>query len=273
MWKQWRRKKLLNAPFPPAWRHILEARVPLYSRLPEADRRELQSLIQVFMAEKNFEGCGGLVITDEIKLCITAQACLLLLHRRTDYYRALRSILVYPSKYYTRTVRHLEGGVVEERGVVRLGEAWHIGAVVLAWDAVCAGMADPEVGTNVVLHEFAHLLDFEDGHTNGTPLLDDTKWQWAGKTRRSSWTETLTGEFERLRAKTQKGEEIYLNVYGTTNPAEFFAVATESFFEFPHKMKSESPKIYDELKQFYRQDPAQWTPLSPSPSTPPDNHQ
>jgi hypothetical protein len=222
----------------------------------------LEGLTQVFLTEKNFEGCGGLVITDEIKVCIAAQACVLLLHRTTDYYSPLRSILVYPRKYYTDTVRHLGGGVVEERRVVRLGEAWQTGAVVLAWDAVCAGMADSEVGTNVVLHEFAHFLDFEDGYTNGAPLLAPSESQRAGKTGRSAWAETLSAEFENLRTKAQKGEEIYLDVYGTTNPAEFFAVATEAFFESPHDMKAEGPKLYDELKQFYRQDPAEWRPVS-----------
>jgi len=262
MWKQRRRKKLLAAPFPPAWRRILEARVPLYLRLPESDRRELEGLVQVFLAEKNFEGCGGLVITEEIKVCIAAQACLLLLHRHTDYYPGLRSVLVYPSTYFAQTTRHLGSGIMEERQESRLGEAWPHGSVVLAWKAVCAGASDPEVGTNVVLHEFAHLLDYEDGRIDGAPLLDAEESRSTRRSRYASWARVLSSEFEQLRAKAQKGEAVYLNVYGATNPAEFFAVATESFFEWPHEMKADSPALYEELKRFYKQDPVQWSPAS-----------
>ena len=265
MWKQQRRKKLQSAPFPPAWRRMLEARVPLYSRLPEPDRRELEGHAQVFLAEKNFEGCGGLVMTEEIKVCVAAQACLLLLHRNTDYYPGLRSVLVYPARYFAHTTRHLGSGIIEERQEVRLGEAWKEGTVVLAWDAVCAGGSDPEVGRNIVLHEFAHVLDFEDGWINGAPSLDAGKLPSARKSGYASWARVLSSEFEQLRTKAQKGEEAALDVYGATNPAEFFAVATESFFEWPHQMRAKNPDLYEQLKQFYRQDPAQWTPVSEQP--------
>jgi MtfA peptidase len=171
MWKQERRRRLQSAPFPPAWNHILEARCPFCQRLPKEDRRELQGHMQVFLAEKSFEGCGGLIITDEIKVSIAAQACLLLLHRKTDYYREMHSILVYPSTYFAKETRHLGVGIVEEGIYARLGEAWPKGAVVLAWDAVCHGTADPDDGHNVVFHEFAHQLDFEDGSANGAPVL------------------------------------------------------------------------------------------------------
>jgi MtfA peptidase len=258
MWKQRRRKKLLSTPFPPAWRRILEARVPLYLRLPESDRFELEGLAQVFLAEKNFEGCGGLVITEEIKVCIAAQACVLLLHRQTDFFPRLHSVLVYPSTYFAQTTRHLGSGIMEERQESRLGEAWPHGTVVLAWDAVRAGASDPDVGTNVVLHEFAHLLDYEDGQINGAPSLDAGESRSARKSRQASWARVLNAEFEKLRAKAQKGEEVFLRVYGATNPAEFFAVATETFFEWPHEMKANSPELYEQLKGFFRQDPVQW---------------
>jgi tetratricopeptide (TPR) repeat protein len=149
---------------------------------------------------------------------------------------------------------------MEERQESRIGEAWPHGTVVLAWDAVRAGASDPDVGTNVVLHEFAHLLDYEDGQTNGAPLLDAGESRSARKSRHASWARVLNAEFEKLRAKAQKGEEVFLRVYGATNPAEFFAVATESFFEWPHEMKANSPELYEQLKGFYRQDPVLWSP-------------
>jgi hypothetical protein len=219
---------------------------------------ELQGHTQVFMAEKNFEGCGGLAMTDEIKVRVAAQACVLLLHRDTDYFPGLRSVLVYPGAYFAPTTRHLGSGIVEERQEARLGEAWPEGTVVLAWDAVCAGASNPKAGTNIVLHEFAHLLDFEDGWNDGAPLLDSGESPFAGRSRIASWARVLGAEFKKLRAGAQRGEEADLDVYGATNPAEFFAVATEAFFERPREMQEKHPELYGQLKGFYRQDPAQW---------------
>jgi MtfA peptidase len=262
MWKQQRRKRLRSAPFPAGWTQILEARVPFHIWLPEPDRRELEGHIQVFMEEKNFEGCGGLQMTEEIKVCIAAQACLLLLHRNTDYYPALGSVLVYPTTYFARTLRHVDSGVIEETLQARSGEAWQHGTVVLAWDAVRKGASDLGLGPNIVLHEFAHLLDFEDGRTDGAPLLDVGGSRAERKSRRASWTRVLGAEFEQLRAKVQDGNETVLNAYGATNPAEFFAVATESFFMNPHEMHEHHLELYEQLKGFFRQDPVLWTPAS-----------
>ncbi len=258
MWKQRRRRKLRSAPFPQAWSRILEAHCPFYHRLPKEDQRELQGHIQVFLAEKNLEGCGGLVMTDEMRVCIAAQACLLLLHRKTDYYPGLRSILVYPSTYFVKMTRHLGSGVLEEGHYARLGEAWPHGAVVLAWDAVCKGTADPEGGHNIVFHEFAHQLDFEDGRADGAPVLGSGDSLSVRRSRYAAWARVLRAEFERLRAEAQRGQNAVLDGYGATNPVEFFAVATESFFERPREMRDEHPALYEELKQYYRQDPAQW---------------
>ena len=147
MWNKQRREKLKATPFPPDWSRILVERFPLYQRLPDADRKELQGHIQVFLAEKKLEGCGGLEITEEMKVCIAAQACLLLLHRNTDYYPGLRSILVYPTAYFVKTTRHVGAAVMEERFDNRLGEAWDSGAVVLAWDAVDTARPSPMTGT------------------------------------------------------------------------------------------------------------------------------
>jgi Mlc titration factor MtfA (ptsG expression regulator) len=262
MRKKQRRARLKATPFPAHWSRILVDRFPLYARLPEEDRKELQGHIQVFLAEKNFEGCGGLELTEEMKVCIAAQACLLLLHRETDYYPGLRSILVYPSTYFVRTTRHVGAGVMEDRHESRLGEAWDSGAVILAWDAVHSGAANPDDGHNVVFHEFAHQLDFEDGRTDGAPLLASEDPWYRRKYRYKAWAHVLGREYEKLRASVEAGEQSAIDEYGATNPVEFFAVATESFFERPHEMQRCHPELYEELKRFYRQDPVSW-PLAP----------
>jgi Mlc titration factor MtfA (ptsG expression regulator) len=262
MWKD--RKKLLSAPFPPDWQRLVRAGCSFYERLPEPDRRELEGRSHVFLAEKKFEGCDGLRITDEIRVCIAAQACLLLLHRRTDGYPGLRTILVYPSSYYVRTTRPVGAGVLEEGWQARAGESWQAGAVVLAWDEVRRGGLDPEPG-NVVLHEFAHQLDCEDGGAaDGIPALGNGESFRLRQGRHAVWVGVMRSEYEQLRARVQNGETSFLRAYGATNPAEFFAVATESFFGQPLEMQRRHPALYEELKWFYRQDPAQWPPAMPS---------
>jgi hypothetical protein len=147
---------------------LVEKYCAFYRRLPEPDRRELEGHIQVFLAEKIFEGCGGLTITDEIKVCIAAHACLLLLHRNMDYYPALQTILVDPSHYFGSATQLVSPGVLAESQQDRLGESWgREGVVVLAWDALCSETKTPEQGENVVFHEFAHQLDYESGSATG----------------------------------------------------------------------------------------------------------
>lgn len=233
--------------------------MPIYLRLPEADRRELQRRIQVFIAEKNFEGCGGLVLSDEIKVCISAYACLLLLHRDTDYYPALRSVLVYPSTYFVPETRYVGNGLVEEGSHPRLGESWPQGAVVLAWDAIGRGSgSNGDEGHNVVLHEFAHQLDFEDGRADGAPLLGNGEPWPLRKDRHRAWAKAFRADYDALQANLQKGEPGVLGAYAATNPAEFFAVATECFFERPHDLRANHPQLYQELRHFFRQDPCEW---------------
>lgn len=248
--KQRRREQLRETPFPAEWLEIVARNVPLFERLPEADRLELQGHIQVFLDEKLFEGCGGLEITDEIKLTIAAQACTLLLHRETDYYKRLITILVYPRAYVAHGVESLGNGVVLEGPQARLGEAWTDGVVVLSWDDVVRGAADYRDGQNVVLHEFAHQLDQEDGVADGAPILE----------RRGSyavWARALGAEYEQLRDDEAHQRRTVLDTYGATNPAEFFAVATECFFEKPGPLRRKHPALYEELKEYYRQDPEQ----------------
>jgi len=197
-----------------------------------------------------------------MKVCIAAQACLLLLHRETDCYPSLRSILVYPSTYSVKTTRHLGAGIMEERQDSRLGEAWDSGAVVLAWDAVHSGTANPEDGHNVVFHEFAHQLDFEDGRADGAPVLATEDPWYRRKNRYKAWARVLSSEYEKLKANVAAGEETAIDEYGATNPAEFFAVATESFFERPRDLQQRHPALYEELRRFYQQDPVGWAPAA-----------
>ncbi|HEV2642382.1 MAG TPA: M90 family metallopeptidase [Candidatus Elarobacter sp.] len=248
-----RRNRLRAKPVPPRWRAIVERNVAIFRRLPPDDQSELLGHMQVFLAEKHFEGCGGLRLTDEIRVTIAAQACLLLLHRDTDYYPQLISILVYPSEYRAHETAPIGGGVWEEGDHDRLGEtAQNLGAVVLAWDSVRHGAAEPADGTNVVLHEFAHQLDFEDHNADGTPPLD-TRGDYA------AWARVMSAEFDALRAAEDSGEPTLLDKYGATNPAEFFAVITEAFFERPRAMRDRHPELFDQLRRFYRQDPTTYS--------------
>ena len=249
--KDRRRRELRERPLPEAWRAIIDANLPTLKRLPPEDRRELEGHAQVFLAEKSFEGCGGLEMTDEIRVTIAAEACLLLLHRETDYYPGLDSILVYPSAYVA-DARRVQAGLVSESRDVRLGESWHRGAVVLAWDAVLHGAADPRDGHDVVLHEFAHQLDTEDGSPNGAPPLPK-------RAMYASWARVLNAEFESLSESAERHRRTVLDKYGATNPAEFFAVVTEAFFEKPLQLEKRHPELYEQLATFYRQDPARWT--------------
>jgi Mlc titration factor MtfA (ptsG expression regulator) len=261
--KRRRRQRLRSAPFPAAWLQIIEKNVPFYNALPDADRQELQGLVQIFLAEKSFEGCGGLELTDEIKLTIAAQACLLLLHRETDVYPRLITILVYPSAYVAKGVErigsHIGGDLVLEGNIHPLGESSSSGIVVLSWDDVKAGASDFDDGQNLVLHEFAHQLDGEDGDLNGAPLLEQPGQYVA-------WVRVLNDEYKRLQRDSRLGRSSVLDQYGASDPAEFFAVATECFFEKPRVLRKRHPELYEELKSFYRQDPAQLAPTRRPPS-------
>jgi Mlc titration factor MtfA (ptsG expression regulator) len=246
--KSRRRAGLRQTPLAPAARAIVKSNVPYAAALDEADGKELEGLIQIFLAEKSFEGCAGLEITDEIKVTIAALACVLLLHRETDMYPGVDAILVYPHAYRAPT-RSGDGGVVIEGEQARLGESWTRGVVVLAWDHVKSGAAQPADGQNVVLHEFAHQLDGEDGAMDGAPDL-------GARARYTSWAHVLGDEFAELSKKLHAGRGSDIDAYGATNPAEFFAVVTEMFFEKPRPLKRRHPDLYEELAAFYRQDPA-----------------
>jgi MtfA peptidase len=251
--KKRRRRGLAAQPFPHDWLKTIERNVPFFRRLSAKDRAELLGHIRVFLSEKRFEGCGGLVLTDEIRLTIAAQASLLLLHRQTDYFPRLLTILVYPSAYMVDEEHHLEGPIWERGPAHRQGETGrHMASLVLAWDAARIGAADPSDGKNVVLHEFAHQLDFENGAADGAPAFASRKQQLA-------WAAVMRMEFASLRAADDTGIPTLLDTYGATNPAEFFAVTTEAFFERPCALRARHPSLYAELRSYYRQDPTEFS--------------
>ena len=243
-----RRRKLLATPFPDAWRRLL-GRLPFYATLSEDESARLRDILRVIVVEKNWQGCGGLAMSDEIKVTVSASAALLLLNLEHNYYRRLQSIVVYPSTIVAHDRRHAGGIVTEGRQPV-LGLAFLRGPVVLAWDSVVQGVQNPRDGRNVVLHEFAHKLDMLDDLADGTPQLE-------GHEHYQEWVRVMTEEDEDLVEADIKGRRTVLDKYGATNPAEFFAVATECFFEKSRTLKRKEPELYDVLRSFYKQDPAE----------------
>jgi Mlc titration factor MtfA (ptsG expression regulator) len=232
---------------------LIQRRVAFFRRLSPSDRAELLGHIQVFLAEKRFEGCGGFTITDEVRVTIAAQACLLLLHRRTDYFPGLLTILVYPLTYMVDEKRQLGEHLWEEGIVSRLGETGRrMGSLVLSWGAVKHGAADLSNGKNVVFHEFAHQLDFENHAADGVPGLPTRERQLA-------WAAVMRSKFASLRAADETGIPTLLDTYGATNPAEFFAVSVEAFFEQPRALRSRHPKLYTEFQRYFQQDPVEFS--------------
>lgn len=246
-----RRRRLLEAPFPKEWMQILDANVALYRHLPPELKNQLHRNMNVFLGEKRFEGCGGLEITDEIRVTIAGEACLLLLNRKPHFYPRLTSILVYPHPYKAGTFRSIGRTYLEETSA-RSGESWNGGEVVLAWDDVKQSGLNREDGHNLVLHEFSHQLDQEDGTSNGAPILESSA-------RYRSWAHVLGAEYEHLRDDVRRQKENILDAYGATNPAEFFAVATEAFFEKARQLQEKDPALYGELAGYYKVDPASWS--------------
>jgi len=253
LFKSRRRARLRAQPPPPDWRAILKRNLSVFARLSAADQEELLGHTQVFLAEKHFEGAGGLDLTDEIRVTIAAQACLLLLHRETDYYPELVSVIVYPSGYTAAEERHIGGGIWSDAAEDRLGHTGQrLRALVLAWDAARHGAAAPDDGQNLVLHEFAHQLDFENQRSDGTPALESRGDYLA-------WARVMSAEFEALRDATDSGVPTLLDSYGAKDPAEFFAVITEVFFERPRALRALHPALFAQLQRFYRQDPTTYS--------------
>jgi len=236
---------------------LLERNVPVYRRLPEGLRERLHGYLQVFLAEKNFEACGTLrLVTEEMRVTIAGFACLLLLGGRNGSYADLHSILVYEEDFVP--VRHSRWGPEEdgyfepeEEDEALLGESWNTGSVILSWASVLKGTRGEGDGVNVVLHEFAHQLDQGNGDVDGAPELADAA-------RQGRWARIMERAYDRHVSRTRKGWHTVLDPYGATDPGEFFAVATEAFFEKPRAMRRENAALYGELQDFYGVDPAEW---------------
>jgi len=232
---------------------MIRRNVAHYCMLDDAERKHLRELIQVFIAEKSWEGCGGLELTNEIRVTISAQACLLLLNLPRDTYENVETIIVYPSDvilperklgFFETTLEPLDPDDYPISG-----QTFKQGPVILVWDAVLQGGRHAECGFNVVYHEFAHKLDMQDGVADGTPRLRD-------RAVYRDWVKTCSREYLRLLKDVEKGKRTFLDEYGATDEAEFFAVATEHFFNQPLQMIESAPELYRVLKEYYRQDTA-----------------
>jgi Mlc titration factor MtfA (ptsG expression regulator) len=249
--KRWRRGRVMQREFPREWERVLHENCGFYARLTDADRAELRRKMLVFLDEKHFEGCRGVEITDEIRVTIAAHACLLLLHRQTDFFPYLVTILVYPSSFLVEVTQVDERGFMWRDTMHNAGESWDRGNVIVAWDIAKHGALDPRDGLNVLLHEFTHQLDAEDGRTEGAPMM-------ATRADRQAWAKVMQAEYNRLIEDVEADRETLLDDYGTTNPAEFFAVCVETFFEKPRQMKAEHADLYAQLVKYFAQDPAGW---------------
>jgi MtfA peptidase len=247
-----RRGRIRRQSFPAAWREVLRRRMPAFARLPVDLQLQLKKHIQVLVAEKPFIGCAGLVITDEVRVLVAAQAALLLLHRQAGYFANLRQILVYPGAFVVERSQPDELGLTHETRRALSGESWEQGQILLSWDDVLAGAADPADGHNVVIHEFAHQLDQERGRANGAP--------WLGRREAyANWARVLSSEFAALQAQLARGEAPpVIDAYAATNAAEFFAVVSEHFFEQPAALAAAHPALYAEFTRCYRTDPLSW---------------
>lgn len=250
--KQKKRQAISNQPFPKEWRQILRNNLNFFYKIPSDLQLQLKDKMKVFLSEKHFTGHQGQEITDEVRVTIAAQACLLLLNRPTDFYPFLKTIAVYPAAFITNRTTQDHSGVQQRDSRVLLGESWNRGKVILSWQDSAHGGADFEDGHNLVIHEFAHQLDGESGVTNGAPPLSKNQ-------NYDVWSKVLSQEFSRLQQQTRHGEPTLIDKYGATNPAEFFAVASEVFFEKPKELKQYHPELYAQFSHYYAVDPSSWS--------------
>jgi Mlc titration factor MtfA (ptsG expression regulator) len=243
------RVRLPTDPIPDWWDAHLARHVPLVSRLAPERRGRLQRIMQRFLEDIAFEGCAGFEVTDPVRVTIAAQACLLLLEMPFPRYPRVRRVLVYPSTFVPRRIDPEQSLTLPQRARPAAGEAGHSGVVVLSWTGVEHGTRTASDGYNVVVHEFAHMLDGEDGVFDGTPVLDS-------RSAYRAWARTFADRFARHARRTSRGKRSPVDAYGAENRAEFFATAVEAFFERPQQLRAEEPDVYAQLVSFFRQDPA-----------------
>ncbi len=251
-WRRKHRRQLLRQkPFPKAWRKLLQQRWPLYRALPADLQQELRRQIQRFIAEVEFVGCDGLSVTEPMQVLIAAQACLLTLKLPVNDYPGLRQVLVYPDAFAVKQDRPDVAGVVHNNMQWREGESWQQGQVILSWRHTLAGATIADDGRNLVVHEFAHQLDQQTGSVNGFPPLATTQLQ-------QDWSLQMQAAYTRLQQDLQQGIAPWIDPYAATNPAEFFAVLSELFFEMPAYLATCQPKLYQLMQQFFQLDPQSW---------------
>ena len=244
-----RRNKIFTRPLPDSSIHILESNIPLYTRVPSKLKTYLNGCIQLFLHEKEFVG-RGIEINDQIRLTVAGNACMLLLHQQQRRFPGFKTIIIYPSSYIAPQVTH-DGAVEAIENSHRTGESWLRGPIVLSWSDSIHGSLNTNDGHNVILHEFAHKLDEQSGDMNGLPVLrKDAHY--------SEWAKVLNDEFTDLQQRAERRKNSVLDVYGTVSAPEFFAVATESFFEKSKQMKNKLPDLYEQLSRYYNIDPASW---------------
>jgi Mlc titration factor MtfA (ptsG expression regulator)/RimJ/RimL family protein N-acetyltransferase len=239
------RRELLAEPFSEEWKTWLSANMAHYRMLGDAERARLHDDTRVLIAEKTWEGCDGLKVTELMKLTVAAQAALLLLGLDHDYFSRVLSVVLFPTAF------ELPAESWEERGSFALGRAVNYGTVFLSWETVLAEAREPSIGHNLVIHEFAHQLDFLDGYTNGVPVLRSRD-----QTRR--WQRVMHGTFQRLRRDLQMGRKTLLGSYAATNPTEFFSVASEKFFCLPAQLQESHPELFEVLAEYYQVAPLRW---------------
>ncbi len=250
-WRRKQRQQQLRAiPFPAKWRKLLQQNWPLYRALPADLQQELRKQVQRFIGETEFVGCAGLTVTEPMKVMIAAQASLLTLKLPVSDYPGLRQVLVYPDAFGV-TANHADtAGVVHDQLQWREGESWQQGQVVLSWRHTLQGAAVADDGRNLVFHEFAHQLDGQTGQVNGSPALPSGL--------QPLWSAQMQQAFDGLQQDLKVGAAPWIDPYAATNPAEFFAVLTELFFEMPAYLAERQPNLYQLMQQFYQLDPQSW---------------
>jgi Mlc titration factor MtfA (ptsG expression regulator) len=244
-----RRRRILSQPFPSQWNQYLRKNVSHYQLLSDGEQTKLRNLVQIFVAEKHWEGCRGLQVTDEMKVTIAGQACLLVLGMTNNFFPRVKTILIYPGGFRVPRDPQMADFSVEGATIPVLGQAVHRGPVILSWEDIVNPKSKDDAPMNLVIHEFAHQLDMQGGPADGMPFLSSRKLQ-------KKWRRVMKQEYDRLVEQSEEGRVTLLDEYGAASEVEFFAVASECFFELPLEMKRQHPQLYDVLARYYRQDPA-----------------
>lgn len=242
----WRERQLYRKSLPPHWQALLGDRLPFYRQLSAQQRQKLEAKIQLFLQQKQFIPCNDFVLTDEVQLLIAAQACYLALNLGSNPYPRLDTILIYPDAFQVKQITSMDGYVVEEEETLRAGESWgKAGQLILAWGTIAWDLERWQDGHNVIFHEFAHQLDMGDGAMNGVPKL-------ARSDDYQKWQSIFTAEYQQLLSQLKNNLPTVIDPYGATDPCEFFAVVTETFFEKGEQLRRHHKQLYEVLQKYYQ---------------------